>query len=149
MRRRRGSRRTGRLPESDLGRRQDQGAEYGPAPQNPDAIDRLVTEDFGITSGGLEVRSREAFKQWVIDFQSKITALDLEIIEMFQNEDGSRVASRWRLTGQNNGVLGTMPNQEPIQMEGISIIAVREDGLLQHNWVERNAWELYGRLVNG
>jgi len=67
------------------------------APQNPDAIDRLVTEDFGITSGGLEVRSREAFKQWVIDFQSKITALDLEII-------GVTVASiRRRFQGQASG----------------------------------------------
>jgi hypothetical protein len=32
-------------------------------------------------------------------------------------------------------------------MLGTAIFAVREDGLLEHNWVERNAWEVYGRLV--
>jgi hypothetical protein len=33
-------------------------------------------------------------------------------------------------------------------MLGTAIFAVREDGLLLHNWVERNAWELHGRLVD-
>lgn len=106
------------------------------APQNPDAIDRLVTEDFAITSGGHEIHGREAFKNWVIAFQAKIIDLDFEAIETFQNEDGSRVASRWRVTGRNNGMVGT------------AVFAVREDGLLEHNWVERNAWELYGQLVD-
>src|SRR6185312_9342963 len=34
-------------------------------PQNPDAIDRLVHEDFVITSGGQDIAGREAFKTWV------------------------------------------------------------------------------------
>jgi hypothetical protein len=118
------------------------------APQNPDAIDRLVAEDFVITSGGHEIHGREAFKKWVVGFQSKIMNLEFEAIETFQNEDGSRVASRWRVTGRNNGILGTAAGQEPILMLGTAIFAVREDGLLQHNWVERNAWELYRRLVD-
>ena len=117
-------------------------------PQNPDAIDRLVAEDFVITSGGHDIHGREAFKRWVVEFQAKIIDLDFEVIETFQNEDGSRVASRWRVTGKNNGILGTDAGHEPILMLGTAILAVREDGLLQHNWVERNAWELYGRLVN-
>jgi SnoaL-like domain len=118
------------------------------APQNAEAIDRLVAEDFAITSGGREIHGREAFKKWVLDFQAKIIDLDFEVIESFQNEDGSRVATRWRVTGKNNGVLGTDPGHEPILMLGTAIFAVREDGLLQHNWVERNAWELYGQLVD-
>ena len=109
-------------------------------PQNPDAIDALVAEDFVITSGGNDIVSREAFKRWVIDFQSKIHDMDFETIESFQNHDGSRVASRWRLTGRNNGILGTEANGAPIEMVGT-------DGLLRHNWVERNAWEVYGRLT--
>jgi hypothetical protein len=117
-------------------------------PQDPDAIDRLVAKDFAITSGGHEIHGREAFKEWVVAFQAKITDLEFEPVETFQNEDGSRVASRWRLTGRNNGIFGTAPNKEPILMHGTAILAVREDGLLQHNWVERNAWELYGRLVD-
>lgn len=118
------------------------------APQNPDAIDRLVTEDFAITSGGHEIHGREAFKNWVIAFQAKIIDLDFEAIETFQNEDGSRVASRWRVTGRNNGILGTSADHKPILMVGTAVFAVREDGLLEHNWVERNAWELYGQLVD-
>lgn len=117
------------------------------APQNPDAIDRLVAEDFVITSGGNEIHGREAFKAWVVEFQAKIQDLDFEVIETFQNEDGSRVASRWRVTGKNNGILGTTADLEPILMLGTAIIAVGEDGLLQHNWVERNAWELHRRLI--
>ena len=117
------------------------------APQDPDAIDRLVAEDFVITSGGHEIRGREAFKDWVVQFQTRIIDLEFETIETFQNEDGSRVASRWRVTGKNNGFLGTAPGHEPIEMLGTAILAVREDGLLEHNWVERNAWEVYSRLV--
>ena len=117
------------------------------APQNPGAIDQLVAEDFIITSGGHEIHGREAFKKWVIEFQAKIIDLDFKALETFQNEDGSRVASRWRVTGKNNGILGTQAGHEPILMLGTAIFAVGEDGLLLHNWVERNAWELYGRLV--
>ena len=122
--------------------------EVSKAPQNPEAIDRLVAEDFMITSGGHEIRGREAFKRWVVEFQKRISDLQFETIETFQNEDGSRVASRWRVTGRNNGFLGTTPGMEPISMLGTAIFFVREDGLLQHNWVERNAWEVYVRLTN-
>jgi hypothetical protein len=118
------------------------------APQNPDAIDRLVAEDFIITSGGREIRGRENFKCWVVEFQKRISDLAFESIETFQNEDGSRVASRWRVTGRNNGFLGTAPGMEPISMTGTAVFAVREDGLLQHNWVERSAWEVYGALAD-
>jgi len=118
------------------------------APQDPEAIDKLMAEDFAITSGGHEIQGREAFKSWVKQFQSKILDLEFESIETFQNEEGTRVASRWRVTGRNNGILGTTPGHEPILMLGTAIFEVREDGLLLHNWVERNAWELYGRLVD-
>lgn len=118
------------------------------APQDPDAIDRLVAEDFVITSGGHEIRGREAFKRWGIGFQEKILDLQFESIETFQNKDGSRVASRWRVTGKNNGFLGTKPGREPISMLGTAVFAVGEDGLLRHNWVERNAWEVYGSLLD-
>jgi hypothetical protein len=118
------------------------------APRDPDAIDRLVAEDFVITSGGHEIRGREAFKRWVVEFQKRISDLQFESIETFQNEDGSRVASRWRVTGRNNGFLGTTPGMEPISMLGTAVFSIREDGLLQHNWVERNAWEVYVRLSN-
>ncbi|MFC7397537.1 ester cyclase [Chelatococcus sp. GCM10030263] len=117
------------------------------SPQNPDAINALVHEDFVITSGGHEIRSREAFKQWVISFQTKVEDIEFEVLDIFQSEDGTRVATRWRLTGRNNGFLGTEADGAPLTMVGNAIIAVGEDGLLRHNWVDRNAYELHGHLT--
>jgi SnoaL-like domain len=116
-------------------------------PQNPDAIDHLVAEDFVLTSGGIDFVSRAKFKEWVIDFQSKITHLEFDILETFQNAQGNRVASRWRIRGKNNGMLGTKPDQRDIHFTGTAVWAVRHDGVLLHNWVERSAWELYLALT--
>jgi len=33
------------------------------AVRNPDAIDRFVVDDFVITSGGVDIRTRDSFKQ--------------------------------------------------------------------------------------
>ncbi|MFC5068268.1 ester cyclase [Flaviflagellibacter deserti] len=117
------------------------------APQNPHAIDLLVAEDMVISSAGIDITGRDAFKKWVIDFQSKMLDADFKAVEMFQSADGSRVVTRWRLTGRNNGILGTEPCGSPIEMIGTAIWAVRQDGLLQHNWVERNALEIYRELT--
>ena len=111
-------------------------------PQNPEAIDDFVVADFIITSGGVDIAGRAAFKAWVIGFQQKISGLEFDIIESFQNADGSRVASRFCIHGRNNGFLGTVPDQRPIAFTGNSIWAVRADGKLLHHWVERSAWEL-------
>jgi hypothetical protein len=113
-----------------------------------DAIDRFVVDDFVLTTGGEEIASRENFKEWARDFLAKVGELRMEIIESFQNADGSRVASRWRITGTNNGVLGTKPDQRRLVFTGIAVWAVREDGKLLHNWVERSSWELFQRLTN-
>lgn len=116
--------------------------------RDPDAIDRLVAEDVVITSGDTEIRSRTAFKAWVTAFLAKIDDFDFQVIETFQNHAGDRVASRWRVTGKNNGFFDTAPRGAPINMSGTAIWHVREDGLLQHNWVERNAYEVHRRLTN-
>ena len=79
------------------------------AVRNPDAIDRYVVDDFVITSGGVDIRTRDSFKQWVREFQSKILDLKFETIESFQNADGSRVASRWRVRGRNNACSAFRP----------------------------------------
>jgi hypothetical protein len=114
--------------------------------QNPDAVDRLVSEDFILTSGDHDVRSRADFKIWVKQFLSRVHDFRFHIVETFQNEDGSRVASRWRITGRNNGLMGTKPNGVPFEMSGTAVWEVGEDGLLRHNWVERNAFEVYGTI---
>lgn len=114
--------------------------------KNPAAVDKYVVDDFIITSGGNDIRSREAFKKWIADFQSKISDMKVEIIETFENADGSRVVSRLRVTGKNNGMMGVAANQQPFVLTATAVWAVRADGKLEHNWVERNAWEVHGQI---
>ncbi len=64
--------------------------------KNPEAVDKFVAEDFVITSGGKEIRSRAEFKKWVPGFLTKINDFEFHIVESFKNEKGDRVASRWR-----------------------------------------------------
>jgi hypothetical protein len=115
--------------------------------KNPEAVDKYVTEDFVITTGGKDIHSRKAFKKWVVDFQSKISDMKLEVIETIQNADGSRVVTRMRLTGKNNGMFGLKPDQKPFVLTATAVWAVNAEGRLEHNWVERNAWEVYNQLV--
>jgi steroid delta-isomerase-like uncharacterized protein len=115
---------------------------------DPEAVDRFVVDDFLIVSGGEEISGRANFKAWIAGFLAKVDDLHLEVAESFQNEDGSRVTSRWVLTGRNNGILGTAPDQQNIAMTGTAVWAVREDGKLMCNWVERASFELYRRLTD-
>jgi hypothetical protein len=119
------------------------------APQNYDAIDELVVENFVLISGGKRIDGREAFKQWAKGFGRAIGNRDMEAVESFENHDGSRVASIWRITGSNNGAFGTKPDGKPIEITGIAVWAVREDGMLLSNQVERNAFEMYQQLTAG
>lgn len=114
---------------------------------NPEAVDKYVADDFVITTGGTEIRSRGEFKKWVANFQSKIDDLKLEILETFQSADGTRVVTRMRVTGTNSGMFGLPANHKPFTMTVTAVWAVRADGKLEHNWVERNAWEVYGELT--
>jgi len=114
---------------------------------DPAAVEEFVVDDFVIVTGGETVTGRENFKSWVAGFLAKINDLHLEVIESFQNADGSRVASRWLLTGKNNGFAGTAPDQQDITMTGTAVWAVREDGKLLSNHVERAALEQFLRLT--
>jgi steroid delta-isomerase-like uncharacterized protein len=116
--------------------------------RNPAALDDFVVDDFVITTGGIDVVSKAKFKEWASAFMAKINDLQFEVIETFQNEDGRRVASRWRITGKNNGMLGSPADQQPISFTGTAVWAVREDGKLCHNWVERSSFELFQQLRN-
>jgi SnoaL-like domain len=114
--------------------------------RNPAAIDDLVVDDCVLTTGGVDVASKVKFKEWASAFMATINDLQFEVIETFQNEDGSRVASRWRITGRNNGILGTAADQQPISFTGTAVWAVREDGELCHNWVEHSSFERFQQL---
>ena len=114
---------------------------------DPDAIDRFVVDDVVIVSGGQEIHGKENLKNWIREFLQKVNDLHLDVLETFQSEDGSRVTSRWVLTGKNNDVVGTEPDQQPIAMTGTAVWAVRDDGKLLRNWVEQASFELYQRLL--
>src|SRR5271170_1378208 len=111
--------------------------------RNPDAIADFVVEDAIITTGGVEIKGRDKFITWAWDSLSKINDFGFEVLETFQNEDGSRVASLWRVTGKNNGMLGTPPDQKPIAFTGTAVWDVRSDGKLLRNRVERASWEAF------
>lgn len=115
--------------------------------RNPEAIDQYVADDFVITTGGMDISSPAEFKKWVATFQSKISDLKLEIVDIFSSADGTQVVSRLRLTGANNGMFGLPADQRPFVMTATAVWAVNEDGKLEHNWVERNAWEVYSALA--
>ncbi|MFG2678158.1 ester cyclase [Streptomyces sp. NPDC048392] len=117
--------------------------------RNPQKIDDFVTEDFVITNAGERVEGRENFKAWVGAFLETVLDFRLEVVESFQNHDGSRVASRWVVHGKNNGVLGTKPDRQPISFSGTAVWEVRPDGRLAQNWVERASWELHRRMSGG
>jgi steroid delta-isomerase-like uncharacterized protein len=115
--------------------------------RNPDAIRNFVADDFVITTGDVDLVGKENFIAWVTQFLRKIEDFHFESLETFQNEDGSRVASRWRVTGKNNGFLGMPPDQRPISFTGTAVWEVGEDGKLLHNWVERSLWEVFQDLT--
>jgi len=98
-------------------------------PHDFDAIDRMVTEDFVLTNAGVDIVGRDAFKAWATAFPWRIPIARFEAAETFQNADGSRVCSRWVIHRRD------MPHP----VTGIAVWAVRPDGLLEHNWVERSA----------
>jgi hypothetical protein len=123
-------------------------AEVWKCPHNPEAIDTLVHEDFTISSGGTDIHGREDFKAWVKAFQAQVDDFGFHVVETFQNHDGSRVASRWRVTGRNNGIMGTEPNGVAFEMTGTAVWEIDADGLLRHNWVERNAFEVHGTITS-
>jgi predicted ester cyclase len=116
-------------------------------PHDLDAIDELMTEDYVITSGGAVVRGRDAFKDWVREFQRQLLDATNETLEVFANAAGDRVVSRWVCRGRNNGIFGLPPDGRPVAFTGIAIWRV-QGGRLAECWVERAAWEA-SRALSG
>jgi predicted ester cyclase len=107
-----------------------------------DAIDELMTEDFQISSGGVRIIGRAAFKEWVRAFQNTLSESQTENLDVFANATGDRVVSRWRCTGINRGIFGLPPDRRPMSFTGMAMWTVR-DGRLAECWVERAAFEAY------
>jgi steroid delta-isomerase-like uncharacterized protein len=112
----------------------------------PDAVDGLVTDDIVVEAGGQEISGKDGVMDWVRTFVDRVDDLHVDTIESFQNDDGTRVTSRWVLTGTNNGVLGTEANGKPVAMTGTAIWEV-DDGKVKRGWVEQASFELYRSLL--
>lgn len=116
------------------------------SPHDLDAIDELMTEDYVMTTGGKVIRGREAFKEWVREFQTRLLEARTESLEAFSDAGGGRVVSRRVCTGRNNGIFGLPPDGRHVSFTGIAVWSVR-DGRLAECWVERSAWESYQELA--
>jgi predicted ester cyclase len=115
-------------------------------PYRMEPIDEMLTVDFTITTDGKDIKGRDAFKKWVMNFQAKVTGLKVVPQEILVTRDGTRVITRMVATGRNNGLFGTPPDNAPVEFVAISIMEVK-DGKLVRNWVERSAYELHQRLT--
>jgi hypothetical protein len=80
----------------------------------------------GTHTTGQEIVGRDNFKKWVTAFLDTVDDLHLD--------------------RQEQRILGTAADQRDIAMTGTAVWAVREDGKLLCNWVERASWELVQRL---
>ncbi|MBP2452030.1 ester cyclase [Mycolicibacterium lutetiense] len=114
--------------------------------RDADAVDRFAADDIVIEASGQKISGLDNVKNWVQQFLDQVNDLHIKPVESFQNEDGTRVTSRWVLTGTNKGMLGTEPNGKPIVLTGTAVWSVA-DGKLQHGWVEQASFELYHSLL--
>ncbi|CAD5249075.1 MULTISPECIES: ester cyclase [unclassified Imperialibacter] len=117
---------------------------WGPS-HDLDAIDELMTGDYTITTGGASISGRNEFKEWVRNFQQRLTDAITVSQETIRNESGDRVISRWICTGKNNGIFGLPADGREVAFTGIAIWRVRDDRLAEC-WVERSALELYQKI---
>ena len=118
------------------------------APHELDAIDELMTEDYRITTAGKTIKGRDEFKNWVAAFQKQLQEAKTESVDLFFNETGDKVVSRWVCSGKNAGLFGLKPDMRVISFTGIAIWTIR-DNQLAECWVERSAHELYQELISG
>jgi SnoaL-like domain len=111
----------------------------GDPSRRSDHYGQLDSEDVVITHAGTDIVGQAAFKEWIKAFTSKIREPRLVSHDMFSSVDGTRVVSRWTLTGFNQGMFGTPADDRPVQFTGIAIWGEVRNGKLPRNWVERSA----------
>jgi len=99
-------------------------------------IDELFSEDFVIHSAGKPIGPRNAFKDWVKSFFSNVDDLELEVLDIFAEED--KVITRWICRGRFVGnMFGINGRSQRIEFTGMNIMTVR-DGRIVEAWVERD-----------
>ncbi len=117
-------------------------------PHELDAIDELMTENYQIITAGKVIKGRTEFKNWVGTFHAQLLDAKTESVDIFSNEEGNKVVSRWNCSGRNNGLFGLNPDNRFISFTGIAIWTI-SDNKLSECWVERSAYELFQDLISG
>jgi steroid delta-isomerase-like uncharacterized protein len=113
-----------------------------------DAVDKFVTDDVVLATGRQESFGKENLKNWIKGFFDTVNDLEVDAGETFQNQDGTRVTSRWVLMGTNDGFLGTPPNGEKVAVSGIAVFAVDDDGKVNRLLVEQDFGQYRRRLAD-
>jgi steroid delta-isomerase-like uncharacterized protein len=113
-----------------------------------DAVDKFVTDDVVLATGQRESFGKENVKNWIKGFLDTVNDLEVDAGETFQNQDGTRVTSRWVLMGTNNGLLSTPPYGEKIAVSGIVVFAVDDDGKVNRLLVEQDFEQYRRRLAD-
>ena len=112
-----------------------------------DAVDKFVADDVVLASGRQERAGKENLKNWIKELFDKVNDLEVDAVETFQNEEGTRVTSRWVLMGANNGLFGTERNGEEIALSGIAVFAFGDNGRVERLSIEQDSFEQYRRLL--
>ncbi|WP_455369688.1 ester cyclase [[Eubacterium] cellulosolvens] len=116
-------------------------------PYNIDIVDSIVSLNTVTISAGKEIKGRANFKNWLINFHKLLIDAKLEPLDMFSNETGDKIVTRFILSGKNGGLFGLPPDYAPVKFTGISIWTI-ENNLLTNQWVERSGWETYSVLTS-
>ena len=114
-------------------------------PHNLNSIDDLMTEDYKITTAGSVINGKENFKNWVKGFQELLLDAKTESVDIFYNQAGDKVVSRWICSGRNNGLFNLAADNKFVSFSGIAIWSI-SNNKLSECWVERSAYELFQEL---
>jgi len=92
-----------------------------------------MTQDYRITTAGKVVAGRDAFKKWVAEMQTTIGNATNEHLDVFANERGDGVVSRWICRGTNKGMFGLPADGAPVSF-------------FRHRHLARARWPISGML---
>ena len=105
-----------------------------------------MVDDCVITTGGVDIVTKDRFKAWVKQFLDKVADLEFGVVRHFRmrTEAGLRRAGGSRAKTMGYWACPQISGRDRLHRH--CGWAVREDGKLLHNWVERSSWELFQRL---
>lgn len=102
---------------------------------------KSLSESFLIGSAGPQQMTVAQLRDALRPGAGKLGELSFRSLETFQNENGSRVVSRWHIEASWEARRKRGGTPARIVFGGLSIWSVGEDGRLFRVWFERRTWE--------